>query len=262
MKSLTLTLFCLSLPVLAWAGSPSPVLLPTLYSGPGALGSHWDTAVVINNHEPFAFKSVGVEFAILCTIPEGCYSDEVPAGAFGAIANPFPAHGLLLYLPSESADISFMARIAALPRHTLTGGTELPVVHEREFTRTRINLPYVPFQSYPTRLRTTLRIYGPDAQPGTSVSVELRFWDCPVGSPEFSKTVVLQVPSGTGFPPIFPAYALVNLQDEFPLAVYRSTYYNVTVVPLSLASGGTPRIWAFITITDNSTQEVTVQRPQ
>src|ERR1044072_8368830 len=75
----------------------STVLIPTLYSGPGAFGSRWWSAVFINNHSAVAFTSPGVQFAIECPIPEGCQSDSVPSGAFGAIAAPVPANGLLLH---------------------------------------------------------------------------------------------------------------------------------------------------------------------
>src|ERR1051326_8230407 len=112
--------------IAASASAASPVLIPTLYAGPGAFGTRWNTAVVLNNHTTADFRSPGVTFGIICFIPEGCRSDTIPAGGFGDIASPHAANGLLLYLPDDQTDISFMARFAASPRNTLAGGADLP----------------------------------------------------------------------------------------------------------------------------------------
>ena len=231
------------------------ILIPTLYNGPGALGSRWNTTVVLDNHMDAPLTSPGVTFGILCPIPEGCFSSSVPAGSFGSIISPLPANGLLLYVPSEDAPIAFAARFGASPRNVLSQGSELPIVHEHELTRGPVRLPYVGLQGL---FRTTLRIYAPDAEPGTSVRVELRSWVSPTGDPLESKVVALPAPSQPTPQPIFPGYAQLNLQSEFP----RALQLTGTVVPLALDSGAVPRIWAFVTTVDNATQEVTVQRPQ
>lgn len=242
--------------------SPSPVLIPTMYNGPGAFGSRWSTLLVLNNHDSEAFSSPGVSFGILCAIPEGCTSADVPPGAFGTIATPLPPNGLLLYLPSADTPVSFVARFAATPRSAVAGGSELPVVREQEFTTRALQLPYIPLQPRTNPLRTALRIYAPDAQPGTSVSVELRSWTTPDGPPQYAKIVSVDAPTQTITPPIYPGYAQVTLQDAFPGAVHDGAIWNVTVTPQPLDATTTPRIWAFVTVTDNVTQEVTVQRPQ
>lgn len=261
MKTIGVTLCCMLAAAIALA-SPSPVLIPTMYSGPGAFGSRWSTTVLLNNHERTALTSPGVTFWTFgCPIPEGCLTNDIPPGEFGFIDAPRAANGLLLYLPSVDAQIAFMARLAAAPRHTGTGGTELPVVREREFATGPVRLPFVTLYEFQHPLRTTLRIYAPDAQPGTSVTVELRSWTTPDGPPQFSKQVVLTVPEQPVTPPVFPGYAQLILQDAFPSAV-QAGGWNVTVVPLPFDSTTTPRIWAFLTMTDNVTQEVTVQRPQ
>src|SRR5256885_1248430 len=110
------------------------VLIPTLYTGPGALGSRWSTVVVLNNHMDVPFTSPGVVFGVQCGIPEGCFSETVPAGEFGALQSPRPANGLVLYLPTEDAPIAFMARFGASPRSTLYQGSELPIVRESAFS--------------------------------------------------------------------------------------------------------------------------------
>jgi hydroxyacyl-ACP dehydratase HTD2-like protein with hotdog domain len=111
-------------------------------------------------------------------------------------------------------------------------------------------------------LRTTLRIYAPDAQPGTFARVELRDWEALQGTPKFSATVALNAPQQPTTLPIYPGFAQLTLQDAFPAAALSAYSYNVSVVPLPFDSTSTPRIWAFISIINNVTQEVTIQRPQ
>jgi hypothetical protein len=70
------------------------------------------------------------------------------------------------------------------------------------------------------------------------------------------------VPSQPTQSALFPAYAQLSLQQEFPLGQLSGSSFNVTVVPLPFASGSIPRIWAFISTTENVSQQVSVQTPQ
>jgi hypothetical protein len=261
MKRIAAALSCVLVTGVVFAGSPSRVLIPTLYNGPGALGSRWFCGVLVDNREPTPFKSPGVSFKALCTIPEGCTTDQVDSGGWGQLWDPLPVNGLLLYLPSENAHIAFMARLAASPRSPISGGTELPVVREREFTSGPIELPFVPLRSFSSDgLRTTLRIYAPDAQAGTFVRVQLG--GSPEAAPSFATTVALNAPLQPGTVPIYPGFAQLTLQDAFPAAALSYDTWNVFVIPIPFDSTSTPRIWAFVSITNNASQEVTIQRPQ
>lgn len=245
----------------------SPILIPVLYNGPGAYGSHWWTTVIVNNHAPRDFSSPGVLFRIVvrCGIPEGCPSTAVPAGEFGEVLAPQSAHGLLLYAPEDIAgDLAFHSRFGSGFTGDIATSSELPLVREPEFIRGPVRLPYVALHGTETAIRSTLRIYAPDAQPGTAVRVELRPWHEPSAPPTVERTVHLTVPAGQPDArlPLCPAYAQLALQQEFPLEVTRSGSVNITVIPLPLSSGEIPRIWAFISTTENETQEVVIQTPQ
>src|SRR5438067_5752443 len=161
MKFVTLLLSALLQSGAGWAASA--VLIPTLYVGSGAFDSRWNTVVVLNNLSATAFTNSGVRFVVMCTPDNSCESDAVPPGAFASIATPRPANGLLLYLPSDDAAITFTARIAAAPRNADTEGTELPIARESSFTRRPIQFPYVPYRPLRNPFRTTLRIYALDA---------------------------------------------------------------------------------------------------
>jgi len=238
------------------------ILIPTLYNGPGAFGSRWWSAVVINNHSDVAFSSPGVQFGIECPIPEGCQSSSIPQGQFGVVAGPAAANGLLLHGdPAVLASLAFHGRFGQGTNY-LTNGTEIPIVRETQFVRGPIHFPYVTLYDTPQAVRATLRIYGPDAVPGTTVRVEVRHWDNPSGTPKASETVALSVPSSTGEVPLFPAFAQVSLTNDFPFDQLLGSSFNISVVPLPLPSGEMPRIWAFISTTENGSQQVNVQTPQ
>jgi hypothetical protein len=258
----------LALTVSAHGAEPrlSPILIPTLYNGPGGFGSYWWTTVVVNNHAPRPFSSPGVQFRVLvaCSIPEGCPSAAVPPGEFADVNAPQAPYGLLLYAPEDIArDLAFQARFGS-GFDDIGTSSELPLVREAEFTPGPVRLPSVALHGTPTDIRSTLRIYAPDAQPGTSVRVEVRRWDQPTAPVAVQRTVHLFVPASppSSDLPLYPAYAQLALQQEFPIEVAGGTTVNMTIVPLPLISGEIPRIWAFISTTENATQEVVIQRPQ
>lgn len=239
------------------------ILVPTLYNGPGAFGSQWWSRLVVNNHSPLAFSSPAVSFLVVCPIPEGCVRAEVAPGDFGAVESPNPATGLLLYSTVDLArDLAFSARFGSGDPARGTS-SELPIVREAEFSRRPIRLPAVWIHNTRTPIRSMLRIYGPDALPGTTVRIELRHFLSPSGEVLADRTLQLIVPASPpgSLRPVYPAFAQLALQQEFPLDVVKGSLFSITVTPLPLP-GGTPRIWAFISTTENDTQEVETQRPQ
>jgi hypothetical protein len=168
---------------------------------------------------------------------------------------------LLLHGESEVLSLlAFWGRFGQGSFFTL--GTELPIVRETAFVRTPIRFPFVTLYDTRESVRSTLRIYGPDAEPGTQVRVEIRSSLSLTGHPLASKTVQLGVPSQPTQSPVFPAYAQLSLQQEFPFEQFLEYSVNITVIPLASASGSIPRIWAFISTTDNVSQQVSVQTPQ
>jgi len=243
----------------------TPVLVPTFYEGPGAFGSQWRTTVVVNNLSDSQLSGNGVMFRTVCSIPEGCSTPQVEPGQFGSIESPQAPNGILLYPTAEQAEkVAFSAHFASFPRQAFTGGSELPIVREKDFRPELLTLPYVTFGTGGTSfVRSRLRIYTLDGQSSVSVRVELRPWFFPTTPPTFTKIVRLTpATGGTPNAPLFPAFAQVDLQLEFSGAVLQAGAWNISLVPLPIASGDVPRIWAFVTVTDNATQDVTVHRPQ
>jgi hypothetical protein len=59
-------------------------------------------------------------------------------------------------------------------------------------------------------------------------------------------------------PPPLPAFAELDLAATFPAAAQAGSIFNVAIEPLT----SNLRFWAFITVTDNTTNEVTAITPQ
>jgi hypothetical protein len=167
--------------------------------------------------------------------------------------------GILFTVPSADADqIVFRLNVSASPRNPLYEGTDLPVVRERDFRRSKITLPAVNFSPGIRPSRARLRVYDPDAHPGATVRVTLREWNDLRQSLYSATQLFLLDPTDVevapgGIPPSastpVPSYAEIDLQAVFPSA---QGLVNVEVEPV------TPdlRFWAFVTVTDNATPTI------
>ena len=199
------------------------VLIPVLYNGPGAFGSQWETEVVLQGGPPGVLPDVSAPLR----------TDASLQTLFGNRAS-----GLVLFLP-RGHEWSFGSQI----RDATQRGTEMPVVREGD-TRRRIRLQKVPFDP---RYRLQLRLYGIDGV-GMTVSIfQGTTW----------RTVTLRGPcSQTPCNSNQPSYASVDLEQLFPGLTGKQTIelQHLTHQPL--------RLWAFVTVTNNETQHVTVISPQ
>ncbi|HEX6084146.1 MAG TPA: hypothetical protein VF266_06450 [Thermoanaerobaculia bacterium] len=199
------------------------VLIPVLFNGPGAFGSRWETEVVLQGDPPGVLPDVSAPLR----------TDASIQTLFGNRAS-----GLVLFLP-RGHEWSFSSHV----RNATQWGTELPVVREGD-TRRRIRLQKVPFDP---RYRLQLRIYGIDGVGATMSIVQGMTW----------RTVTLRGPcSATPCNSDQPAYASVDLKQLFAGSTGTQT------IELRHPAHQPLRFWAFVTVTDNETQHVTVISPQ
>jgi hypothetical protein len=149
--------------------------------------------------------------------------------------------GRFVFVDRDEYDLlGLHLRAFDVSRNAQTFGTEIPIVHEREFSQAYISFPGVPIDS---RFRTTLRIYA--AAP-TTVRVK-------VGTQSFD--ITLQ-PGRNLYEPAFASFS------DFPIGSGGST--NVTVEPPIIGYSPIqwgPPVWAFLTITNNDTQQITTMSP-
>jgi hypothetical protein len=228
-----------------------------MYSGPGANGSHWETLVWVSNFSAEPFTAPGLEFALAdsCII-NICLDTTIRARRSGELIHPRSPNGLLLNVPDG---VLVTVKIAAAPSHPWSSGTELPVAREADFVRRPLRFALVPIND--DHVRVTLRVYALDAVEETRVrvetldglSLERALAESVLSLPKPKQAV--SAPQNPGFASALLSAA--NIEDLNP-----SEYFAVSVTPLPLPSGELPRIWAFLTITDNVTQSVTVQQPQ
>lgn len=221
-----------------------PVFVPPVK---GAFGSEFRTGLRLwNGHEVERLRIFGLQYpcAILCPQPNlGDVPVELLPGAraSGDGFEPLGTPGLFIYT-RKGASLGSFLRVYDVSRNAANYGAEIRVVHQREFQDQRpLLFPGVPIDP---RFRITLRIYSA-GQSGALVSIngdEPRpldvygatlfqpsyavFTDFPVGSGVIDVSVSPPFPPGGISPPIYP-----------------------------------PPIWAFITITNNDTQQITTMHP-
>jgi hypothetical protein len=224
------------------AAAPDPalyerVLLPVVFDGPGAFGSAWKTEIMARNYTQVPIDPIPEVGRLLPHIPPGA-----PLRLTGRLGNR-PA-GALLFIP-RGADVRFGNHIRDVSREGAQWGTEIPVVRERDTTTDTIVFADVPFDP---RYRLQLRIYGID---GVSTSATFN-----VG-PNFHREVRLDAPcAAMPCNSNEPAYASFDLGQTFAgLSGNREVILRqIGLQPV--------RLFAFITVTNNETQHVTVIRAQ
>ncbi|HEX8411053.1 MAG TPA: IPT/TIG domain-containing protein [Thermoanaerobaculia bacterium] len=166
------------------------------------------------------------------------------AGAFIHVPNPL-AHAVKKSL-----------RVRDLSKNASSWGTEVPVVSVQETSHfvTLIDIPTDP------KYRATLRVYhwaGGNQASGVSIYAPNR--EEPIARYELEARSL-----GAGFegePPLYPAYAQVDLLT--PAIRAAGPTIRVEIDNFSWRfSPPPPQIWAFVSVTNNETQQVTVITPE
>jgi hypothetical protein len=223
-----------------------PIFAPPVH---GAFGSEFHTELRAWNSTPTdTITLFGAEYDFQSGTDDPVVA--LPPGT-NAVLGRVPEHfngnpGRFMYVAKGDFErIGTNLRVFDATRDATSFGTEIPIVRERELSaELRIAFPQVPLDP---RFRNTLRIYSTAA---TTVTVT-------VGSQPY--TVELQ-PGSNLYEPAYAAFT------NFPFGGIGSTT-TVTVdaerigidPPLPLYG---PPIWAFITVTNNDTQQITTISPQ
>lgn len=157
----------------------------------------------------------------------------------------------LYYLQKGLASsVSFSARVRDVSRSSDTEGTAIPVVREKDLRSGELDLLDVPVDALS---RTALRLYDVDVRSDTMVT--LRFYSMPENQLVTSYQIGL-VPPRTDFErtsfPSFAGYGEVMDISRF----LSSGRYRINI-----SSNNFARLWAFASVTNNSTQFVTVIAP-
>jgi hypothetical protein len=272
-----LLLLSLSLGVSAqktgFVGNYEVVLVPVYFFGPGAYDSNWETRVTVvgvgERRATMPVPMLGRPFDRDCGPPDG----EIDPFDVRAICSGYESpSGLLLYIPKTVApnDVQINAHVRDLNRNAESAGTEIPVARDADFRATSFLLTHIPSDA---RFRANLRVYGgpetfsPDNRfIARGVPAGIEIYDAEdLSTPLVSTTLELSDPEyvfGSSHP-VRPSYASIgDLTAAYP-QLRDVAAYTIRVIPHQ-SIVDPPRDftnWAFVTITNNETQEVTTVSP-
>ena len=238
----------------------TPLLLPLIFSGPGALGSDWVTEATAYNDSGVAITPLNREAVTTC--PANVSPCPAPAFAAGAwddfhYGASYPS-GLILWIPrTQAADLHFALHARDQSRATENAGTEIPVIREEELSGQEVHLLNIPVRQ---GFRQMLRVY--DLGLGTRSTVYVSMYSR-TNELLGSVTLALTSPDESCFgnfsscTPTRPRYAaLADFLPQIPPPGIDS----VRLVITALDPGA--RLWAFVSVTNNATQMFTTITPQ
>ena len=244
-----------------------PVMLPVVTRSAvvGAHGSLWQLELRMVNRTKLALVP-GIDIFPLEPRCAGCDApipfDRMiePRIAMPLIDNDRPPVQLVWIDKDLANHLSFSLRVRDLSRQAESWGTEIPIVHDRDFAHD-IRLLDVPLQP---RFRQLLRLYTPSYVGCCRTTVRFFAAD---GTPLAERPVDLIRPNGSlgglvpppylrdgsrNFP-LQPAYAELDLATIPELAAQTSIW---------IEAGASFRIWGFVSVTNDATQQVTTITPQ
>jgi len=221
------------------------ILFPVLDSVSGANGSSWVSEAIVSNPKPWFVENFNSVLPIVCVLFP-CGERLSPRLQFAFPGMSFPQGVALLASRGEAADLGFSLRVRDVSRDADGFGTEIPVVREKNMQRnTTITLLGVPRDP---RYRVRVRMYA--FEPFFFPNAQL--WRVVIVKPGGARAEqFLEVPRECAGCAGSPVYADLDLpagaKDEF------STIY-IDPPTESFA-------WAFATVTNNATQQVTIVTP-
>jgi hypothetical protein len=247
------------------------VLVPIVIRNevPGAYGSRWATRLAITNTAAQPVDVLGYEWA-----PRGCIilcADQPltqPGVTFypALLSGQFTQGAILLIDRRAANDIAVNLRVQDVSRASQTWGTEIPVIREAGLFRSRFTILDVPVEQ---RFRQSLRFYDPDARSDARAIV--RFYrvtptidttydatnpprsDTLLGQ----RTIALQIEQRAGGPMFDLGYAEISNLAGLP-ELQGVDRVRIEIEPAT----SNLRLWAFVSVTNNETQHVTVLTPQ
>jgi hypothetical protein len=222
------------------------VLVPIIYFGPGAYGSQWETDAILRN-----VGSTALQWFSSVAHPPLCDAGDCSVRANGT----FPLSnfgnrpkGLVLFIPRTISDDVHYGLIARdTSRDPSAWGAEARVVREKDARYGKFVIENVPLDS---RYRTTLRIYAIDG--GASV-VKVSAFVSDVGSVATVQLEGCDAPPCNSADPGFGTFDVRSLFPQFPDKSRITLFIDAPVLR--------PH-WALVSVTNNTTQHVTVISPQ
>jgi IPT/TIG domain len=232
------------------------VLLPVFTAPiPGAFGSEFRTDFRARLVRENRAQIYGLRYPCIVTCiqtgDEPYVIDQQVPYADPTNVEPTGDPGTFLYLPkSEPGRVTMNLRAYDTSRSAENFGTEIPVVRTSDFAKNYDDITLIGVPS-DARFRNTLRIYG-YGDTGTQLTVTI---SNEVGA-VLSQRVVDLPPQENIYRPGY-----VQLSD-FPTGEGMLTVTIGVIVPPISAPIPPPDRWAFMSVTNNETQHITLITPQ
>jgi hypothetical protein len=229
------------------------ILLPVAASGSGANGARFETEILITNagDEAVPVSGDATDWLSLQSPPPNRFIQPHTTGTFTDLLYDAAAHtDAFIYVPARLArDVITKVRVHDTSRDAAAYGVEIPVVSDLDFAAT-VRLAGIPTDS---RFRSTLRVYAYDARNFGPVTLRVR--DAADGT--LLATVPIALNALLGEELLFPASAQLAL-DSIIAPLRSHARLRIDIVD----SDAIRPIWAFVSITNNQTQEITLVTPQ
>lgn len=243
------------------ARAKESVLLPlVMNSVGGGYGSRWSTSLIFVNRTS---ERVTIDPIHVTVPPQGEVRDPEQLGSLPSERSP----GRVIDLPRDLRD-RFTIRLSGRESSGSSAGFEIPVVHEHDCRVDALHLANVPIAS---GFRNTLRLYliEVNGNRGVEMSFLVEFFDPANRGAAIASTHLTTRPTRPNNPNaglfVYPATAeIINLVTAHP-ELTGLAEVDIVVSPLSLlpvVPPPAPLFWAFVSTTNNATQEVTLVTPE
>ncbi len=254
MRIRTVLFLLLMLPGALSAQQPTleKILVPLAWPGaiPGAFGSLWFLQYKATNHAEVPVVILGPDY---CGGIGLCPPPPAIAPGTSMLFGFFYANRTFMTIDSAVAgDVSVHLRVLDITRQSLSWGTEIPLIRFGDTERGAIRLLDVPLDE---RFRATLRIYAWD--PGAPQQFHVRIYPF-----QFVPPFPYDVPDKE-----IDSFTLIAGPDGFATAgvdtITREALRNRPAgsMRLVITPDSDAPWWAFISITNNETQQVTLSTP-
>lgn len=260
----------LSLLILSLAAAPVAVaqdnpadytaaLVPLVSNGlPGANGSVWDSELYVFNASHLPLRLPGFSDSPVLPIDPSIIVDPHETMLLDLFAREAGVDGAFLYVPNTMVNTTKLSlRVRDTSQNATSLGDEVPVVRADQAAHdlTIFDVPVDP------KYRATLRIYGFTPSP-----MPVRVTIYPERGVPFLRQfdVNLRGIVNAAFDP-FPLHPAYSALDPLGDAIRASIVRRVRIEITNFAPVITPtpaKIWAFVSLTNNETNQVTIVTPK
>ncbi len=222
------------------------ILWPVLDSPDGANGSHWVSEAILTNPRPWFIDNYNSVIPAFCVVSP-C-TERLSPRLYTSFDGEFYPHGVaLLASRTDAPDLGFSLRVRDTSRESEGFGTEVPVVREKDMFRDRtMTLLGVPRDP---RYRVKVRMYAFEPFFNTTT----QDWRVIVVNPDGTRTDQSLISERQCSPlcPGEPSYLELDLPN-----VTKTGTSSIYITPPAESFA-----WAFASVTNNVTQQVTIVTP-